>query len=336
MTSPTSAYDGDPRGSLSITEHPTLYWACPDIWVGQPGGTTAGPGHNPVGVRFQHDPAKVTDPYNAAAVEVYLFDPTLAPPPGAFEPGGSAVYALPGTVVAVEDFTAGGTVAEVDLEVPPPAGADPHHVVAPNSHRCLLARVFPNGTATPHGFDVADVHEAQRNIFIVAATADEAGAPQAGVGADGAGTVEGVPLAPREGWWTFVVNTWCPAVEVESLTVVVRLRDDLGTDPVRDLVADQLHDLGVTRVSTLGAARTGLAVGDEEPVLGEEEPPDVAVRVRPGSRVPVRVVVDLSGLRGATAYAVHAEQLLRADDGRTLTPVGGATFLFVRTDLAGG
>ncbi len=58
--------------------------------------------------------------------------------------------------------------------------------------------------------------------------------------------------------------------------------------------------------------------------------------MRPGSRMSVRVLVDLAGLRGTAAYAVHAEQLLASDDGRTRTPAGGATFLFVRTDLAGG
>ena len=332
----TSGYDGDAGGALSITKHPTLYWACPDIWVGQPGGTTASPGDNVVGVRFQYDESLVVRPFNVAAVEVYLFDPTLAPPPGAFEPGGSAVYALPGGFVAVADFTAGGTVAEVDLEIPPPAGADPHHLVAPNSHRCLIARVFPNGTSTPAQFNVAEGHEAQRNIFIVAATADEDGPIHAGVDADEVGTVAGVPLSPDHGWWRFVVNAWTPAQDVDSMAVVVGLRDDIDPRAVRELLGKGLAELGIKRVTNLDPERTGLVVGENEPVYGGGAPAEVAVQMRPASRLPIGVVVNLGGLRGGTAYAVHAEQMLRSEDGRTRTPVGGATFLFYRTDLAGG
>ena len=121
----TSGYDGDPGGALSITKHPTLYWACPDIWVGQPGGTTASPGANVVGVRFQYDESLVSRPFNVAAVEVYVFDPTLAPPPGAFEPGGSAVYALPGAAVAVEDFAAGRHGGRGRLRRPTAGGRRP-------------------------------------------------------------------------------------------------------------------------------------------------------------------------------------------------------------------
>lgn len=332
----TSGYDGDPGGALSITKHPTLYWACPDIWVGQPGGTTASPGANVVGVRFHYDESLVSRPFNVAAVEVYVFDPTLAPPPGAFEPGGSAVYALPGAAVAVEDFAAGGTVAEVDFAVPPPAGADPHHIVAPNSHRCLIARVFPNGTSTPTQFDVADGHEAQRNIFIVATTADEDGPKHAGVDADEVGTVEGVPLSPDHGWWTFVVNAWTPALDVDSMTVVVGLRDDIDPASVEELLGEGLTELGIKRVSNLDPERTGLVVGEAEPVHGGPAPAEVVVQMRPANRLPVGVVVNLGGLRGGTAYAVHAEQALLSEDGRTRTPVGGATFLFHRADLAGG
>ena len=117
------------------------------------------------------------------------------------------------------------------------------------------------------------------------------------------------------------------------MTVVVGLRDDIDPESVEELLGEGLAELGIKRVSNLDPERTGLVVGEAEPVHGGRAPAEVVVQMRPASRLPVGVVVNLGGLRGGTAYAVHAEQALRSEDGRTRTPVGGATFLFYRADL---
>jgi hypothetical protein len=260
----------------------------------------------------------------------------LAPPPGAFQPGGSAVYALNGAVVPTDEFQVGGTVAVVDFDVPPPPGADPHGIVAPDSHRCLVARVFPNGTSTPSEFDVNDVHEAQRNIFIVGATGKRGGPSAAGVGADGVGTRAGQPLAPVNGWWTFLVNAWAVGDEAPSQTVVVDLELEVDAASLTDLMGDELARQGIDHVENLERERTGLVVGDWDPVLGGQEAPRISMQMAARRRVPVRVLVNLSSKPAGTAYAVHVRQLQRAEDGRTLALVGGATVLFHRVGRSGG
>ena len=325
-----SGYDGDPTGAVSIARDPAFWWACPNIWVGQPGGATAVPGQNPVGVRFDYD--RDQDLFNAMAVEVFVYDPTLAAPPGGFVPHGSAVYQLPSTFVPKEDFGRTSTVAELELVIPAPdptaVGAS---IVDSGGHRCLIARVYPPNTGAPHEFDVMEQHSAQRNIFIVAATALHGGPVVAGVGAGEAGT-PGAALSPDDGWWRFLVDAWMTDPQAEEQVVTIDVPLDIEAGVLLESMGDVLGELGVTKVRNLLPRRSALLIGDLV-VEGDKSGLSYAVNLAAGSYVRVGLLANLDGLQGGTAYAFHARQSVPSADGRGTVPAGGATVLFYRADL---
>ena len=331
----TGGYQGDPTNALSITKDPAVFWACPDIWVGQPGGTTASQGHNEVGVRFQYD--RSLDLFNAVQVEVFVSDPTLAPPPGSFVPHGSGVYQLPDAFVASDDFGPTSSVAVLDLDVPAPDPLQPGAgtIATPNSHRCLIARVYPPGTSVPREFDVNDQHSAQRNIFIAGATGEPEGPSAAGVGAGDVGSPGGAPLVADTGWWTFLVNAWATDTEARTQVVTLDLVYDVDPGIFWDSMGEVLAEQGITQVRNLAPERTGLLVG-ETIVEGSEEGTTHSMVMAPGTSATIGLLADLSGLHGATAYALHARQSVALEDAQEGVPAGAATVLFHRVDLTDG
>jgi hypothetical protein len=326
-----AGYQGDPGGSLSIDKGGAVWWACPNIWVGQPGGTTATEGHNDVAVRFHYDENRVDprEPFNSVQVEVYAYNPGLAPPPGAFAPGGSAVHALPMAVLLTNDFTSSDPVPMLDLEVPPP-GPDPAAILAPG-HRCLIARVFPFNTVAPDSFDVTEQHSAQRNILLVATTANERGPSEAGTGHGDVGTPGGQPLAQREGWWTFLVDAWNTDPESQTQVVVIDVLYDVDAGFHEKTMGEALGQLGIDHVRNLAPERTGLQIGEEVVNVSNERLSHSMTTAR-GTSVPVWLRANLVGLRRRTAYALHARQSVIAADRRTRLDAGGATLLFYRAD----
>ena len=333
----SAVYTEDPRCALSIGKNPVLAWACPNIWLGQPGGTTAGPGQNTVGVRFTFQVDLVSEPFNAAAVDVFMFDPSMAPPTG-FRPGGSGVYSLPSATVYRADFDATGGLGTVDLEIPPPVGSDPYHIVLPDSHRCLIARVYPNGTTKPGEFHLDDCHEAQRNIHIAKGTATSGGptAAGAGVGEPGIGTPGGTALSPEHDWWVFLVNAWGSDDDAEREVAAVEVLVDVDVDFIWESMREVLQGLGIRRLQNLAADRIGLRVGDRLVTGKKEVGPSLTMTMTPRTHVPVGLLANLSRLKGRTAYAVHARQSLRQPDGQTFVERGGTTVLFYRADLTQG
>ena len=326
-----AGYQGDPGGSLAIDKGSAAWWACPNIWVGQPGVTTAVEGPNDVGVRFHYDETRVDPghPFTAVQTEVYVYNPGLAPPPGAFAPGGSAVHALPMEVLLTGDFTSPDPVAMLGLEVPPP-GADPAAILAPG-HRCLIARVFPFNTVAPDSFDVTEQHSAQRNVLLVATTADDGGPSEAGTGHGDVGTPGAEPLAQREGWWTFLVDAWNTDPESPSQVVVIDVLYDVDARFHEESMGEALGRLGIDHVRNLAPKRTGLQIG-EKVVEVSDDTLSHSMTTAPGTSVPVGLRANLVGLRRRTAYALHARQSVIAADRRTRLEAGGATVLFYRAD----
>lgn len=335
MSGGASQYNGDPSSVLWIEKHPddTLWWACPDIWIGSPGGTEAHAGANTVSVRFQHDPNVAPEVF-VATVQVFVYQPFVGAPPASFNPGGSSVYPLGAEFVDGPDFASTGQVAKLRLNVPPLAtdAQDPSGIIAPNSHRCLIARVFPDAVQNPPStFNLTDPHEAQRNIHIVGVTKDLGGPSEAGVGGDGVGTAGGKLLSPTdEKWWRFLVNAWATDGIERPEELVVRLRFDIEPRHFLEQLGEQLAALGIKRVETLKPNDARLVAVEGGP---GEEPHELPLTVDPQSRQLVAIEAQLAGKRGGTAWAVHAEQSAPDPGTGERLVRGGTTILFHRADI---
>ena len=206
-------YPGDSSDALFMRDGPSpWWWLSPDLGIGgldaQLGTVADVPGDNDFYVRVWLN-NNLTFTQSQARVDLYLANPDVSMTLIA------AAFKLGSVLINKSAFPTGTgrnviRSETVTLPLPRPSGTaikatDPDQA----GHRCIIARVYPNGTAAPPtNFTVpVEQHEAQLNISVVKVSGFAAGT-MAGAGGGMTGTAEGEPLGPDEGGlWNFLIET---------------------------------------------------------------------------------------------------------------------------------
>jgi hypothetical protein len=336
-------YPGDIDDALSMDDG-TQWWLSPDVWLNT---AVANTGANVVNLRAHLAPEK-TFPTSQAEVEVFVGNPSLVMTATNSVPAGTAL-------VALKDLQASPTRSvqtSVTWNVPQPDPTQPDRPDQPG-HRCLIARVYPFGSASQSDFQVvADQHEAQRNICI--GVCAESGAVAGGAGEGIAGTAE-LPMGRGEDdLWTFVVETTALGEKPETVDITATVID--GFDPAENkLLLPLLEEAGFRRLADKPPPTTRLEFITPERVVRAQLPrrwpllrrwlpipplwdllarlfgpvsgpaAQVKVMLEPGRTARLAVKVDLNATASREAQAIQVEQTGSAGDSQ-----GGITLVFLR------
>jgi hypothetical protein len=232
----SQSYPGDAQDALFIDDGPApWWWMSPDIWIGTPGGTVAYQGPNEFFVKV-HMTAGKTFAASQARCDLYIGNPSLVMTPTA----GTVLVGQ--NLVPKAELTNNGTVTTKFTRTLTVDTANPSNPDQPG-HRCLIARVYPFGTARPNVFDVPnEQHEAQLNVTI-ASTSKEgaamggAGAGMGGAGNGGEGQMGGPPIGPGpDGMWGFLVDTTTVGDEAEEVVIRATQATELSKPELRVLL----------------------------------------------------------------------------------------------------
>jgi hypothetical protein len=216
----SASYPDDANDALSMQDGPAAaWWTSPDIWLGSTlGGSVAHQGTNLVNVRV-HKGKGLTFAASQARFDVYVGNPSLVMTP-------TAGTRLIGQPLIANAVIPDGGAASTSFNWTVTLDADPTHASYPDQpgHRCLIARVYPFGSARPSTFNVlGEQHEAQLNILIAETAKDgaEIGGAGAGMaGAGGRGEQAAPPIGPgRDGLTGFLVDTTTLTAEREPVVI---------------------------------------------------------------------------------------------------------------------